>query len=258
MEQPTKKQKVEETTSCKEAVLFSSDTLSKIISYLPSVDVLNLTLTSKRFSLSNTNNNDDEPSLIEECVNILVQEIATEEQLAALPHYNGDNSLADYHYLQLMREPLTFDQLTGKAEYVNEEDKSCVMKLGSKLATAFSNNIMRAGKHYVTFEVSYIDLRSYYGTGLINISVLVGVMRPGQANQRASGYPLDTEFYQNFSRGMSYGGDEDENNVLCYLYNTNNGYCLTSDSHFGRNRPHWRWEGMESMSSGDEIGMLLI
>ena len=55
MDQPTKKQKVEETTSCKEeAVLFNSDTLSKIISYLPSIDLLHLALCSKRFGESNT------------------------------------------------------------------------------------------------------------------------------------------------------------------------------------------------------------
>jgi len=107
------------TSPVVEAVLFSSDTLSKIILYLPSVDVLNLALTCTKFSTSKcilSTTVTIEQSLIEKSTHIAVQEMATEEQLAALPHYDGDSSLADYHYLQLLREPLTFDQLTGGAE----------------------------------------------------------------------------------------------------------------------------------------------
>jgi len=125
--------KVEETTSCKEEVLFNSDTLTKVISYLPSVDLLNVALTCQRFG----SHPDDELSLVEESACILVHEIATEEQLAALPHYEGESSLADYHYLQLLvRAPLVFDQLVD-AKYVNEEDKICV---GQKEAESMSSS----------------------------------------------------------------------------------------------------------------------
>jgi len=138
--------KVEETltnTSCEvQAVLFNSDTLSKIIPYLPSVDVLNLALTCTRFCTSKCLlSTVIEPSLIEKSTRISIKDFATEEQLAALPHYDGESSLADYHYLQLLRAPLTFDQLVGRAKYLNEEDKSCVKHRGSGdgWATAFSN-----------------------------------------------------------------------------------------------------------------------
>jgi len=123
-QQPTKKQKVEDNiTTYKEEVLFNSDTLSKVISYLPSVDLLNLALTCKRFGVSNNN---DVPSLIEESARIAIQDIATEEELVTLPYYNGENSLANYHYLQFMTGPLTFDRLVGSVEYLNMDDKSCV------------------------------------------------------------------------------------------------------------------------------------
>jgi len=115
------------------------------------------------------------PSLIEESACLAIQDIATEEQLAALPHYEGESSLADYHYLQLLRAPLTFDQLTGGAEYVNFGDKSCIR--GKPMATAFSNNILRACKHYVTFEARKEQI--------IELGYLVGVIRPGKANQEA-------------------------------------------------------------------------
>ena len=161
MVHPNKKQKVGDNTTyndevLKDEVLFNSDTLSKIISYLPSVDVLNLALTCTRFGI--TNSNDD--SIIKDSTRIAIQGIATEEQLATLPYYNGENSLANYHYLQLLRGPLTFDQLIGAA-YVSDEDKSSVKHIGdqplaytySDWGTAISNNVLRAGKHYASFEL---------------------------------------------------------------------------------------------------------
>lgn len=239
-----KRQKVNEMETGEEAILFNSDTLSKIISYLPSVDLLNLALTSTRLGISNNN----EQSLIEESAYIAVHNIATEEQLAALPHYDGESSLADYHYLQLMRAPLTFDLLVN-AEYVNSGDKSCVRHSGEDydLGTAFSNNILRAGKHYTSFKL------------LCNRGCFVGIMRPGQANQNAMGSPRHKHFYQNFSRTHV---EHNISSVQCCMYGITSGNCLSSgweDDEDGA--PSYnetvRWDGSESMSSRDELGMLL-
>ena len=253
MDQPTKRQKVEDTTlkSSKvkhvcvaEVVLFNSDTLSKIISYLPSVDALNLAITSKRFGISN---DEGEQSLIEESARIAVQGLATEEQLAALPHYEGESSLADYHYLQLMRAPLTFDQLVGRAEYVDHEDKSCVIGRGSSWVTAISNNILRAGKHYVSFKL------------LFSLGCFVGLMRPGQSNENASGCPFNKVFYQNFTQRFL---SNNENNIMCCMYSTQIRFCISSrwpGPYFDGSRSQITedWEGMEKAVSGDDIGMLL-
>ena len=252
MEQPTKKQKVEETTSCKE-VLFNSDTLSKVISYLPSVDLLNLAVTCTRYGVSNTKG--DELSLIEESVRIAVQDLATDEQLAALPRYEGESSLADYHYLQLLRAPLAFDQLVGPAEYVGSGDKLCVRYTNDdwgNLATALSNNILRAGKHYVSF--------TFESTSNLRLNGYVGVMRPGQTTDQSCtiGNPLfSSTFFKNFSHhNKNYGAQ-------CCMYDIFDGDCHTSE--WGDYDEVERWEGSESLpthgkesiSSGDEIGMLL-
>ena len=252
MDHIAKRQKVDEQQEYEKAVLFNSDTLSKIISYLPSVDVLNLALTYKRSGISD----DDELSVIKKSAHIAVQENATEEQLAALPHYDGESSLADYHYLQLMRAPLMFDQLVG-AEYVNSGDKSCVRHGGfNSWKTAFSNNILRAGKHYATFVPQSNDSN--------DVNLMVGVMRPGQANQRASGHPNVKEFYQNVSRYMShrehYTFSPRWGNIQCCLYNSSifNCQCYSSKWDGGLDSGgNETWVGMESVSSGDEIGMLL-
>ena len=231
----------------KEAVLFNSDTLSKIILYLPSIDLLNLALTSKRFSVSNNTN---DVSIIEESARIAIREIATEDELATLPYYNGENLLADYHYLQLLRAPLAFDQLVEGAEYVNKADKSCVTYRKtnkSGLATAFSNSILRAGKHYATFGLDSSQ-RGDRGT----IGVIVGLMRPGKATHKASGLPLHEDFFQNYSRNMVHG--ECNNSIQCCLYNSDNANCIVSDWK-GSTKVEY-WDGLERNSDG-EIGMLL-
>ena len=244
-----KKQKVsDDITTCKEEILFNTDILSKVISCLPSIDLLNLGLTCRRFGVSN---NDDD-SIIKKSTHISVQDIATEEQLAALPRYDGESSLADYHYLQLIRAPLTFDQLVGGPEY-NGWDKSCVRQSRRNnwfgypcWGTAFSDNIMRAGKHYVLFTSHRNDK-----------SLMMGVMRPGQSDEDTKETPLDTKFYRNFSR--THVGRHNNNNVHCCVYNTNSGNCHTSDWQYwgGEEDTDGTWDGMESASAGDEIGMLL-
>ena len=240
--------KVNNSAIYTEEVLFNSDTLSKIISYLPSIELLNLALTSKRFGISITN---DEPSLMEESIRIAIQDIATEEQLATLPYYNGQNSLANYHYLQFMRGPLTFDQLVGGVERGSNGDKSCVtnsLPIASLMTTgvAFSNSIMRAGKHYATFTTIKKEE-----------SLMLGVMRPGKASENARGLPIERRFYQNFSRYMGYG--EHNNNVNCCFYDSYEGVCFSSDwsGSNGDIEIDSGWSGMQQMSSGDEIGLLL-
>jgi len=255
MVHPNKKQKVKKTstTTCKEDLIFNSDILPKIMSYLPSFDVLNLAITCKRFGISD---NDKTSSLIEKCASIVIQDFATDELLGALPHYDGEGSLADYHYLQLLKAPLTFDQLVGGAVYMisieNEGDKSCVTTNVPGNSTtgywgiALSNNILRAGKHYVTFDLTMGNEGTFW----------LGVMRPGQANQNARGAPIFPEFFHNFSRYMVHG--EDNNDVQCCMYNIYSGFCHFGDwgdSNHSESRRDW--EGMETMRSDCEIGMIL-
>jgi len=241
MDHPTKRQKVEGCTN-QEEVLFNTDTLPKIISYLPSIDVLNLALTCTRFCKSD---NDDQ-SLIEKSARIVIQYIATEEELATLPYYNGENSLANYYYLRFMRGPLTFDQLVN-AKYVNSGDKSIVRHSGirgSSWGTAFSNNILRAGKHYAIFECD----NAYNGA-------FIGVMRPGQANQDANSVPIYEMFYRHFSPSTEYNNNNDD--AQCCMYGTYSKSCHSSAWSGGSDFIMEAWDGMESVASGDEIGMLL-
>ena len=253
MDRPEKKQKVEDDSASlfKEEILFNTDTLPKIISYLPSNDLLNLALTCRRFgSAPIADDNNEVPSLVEESARIAIQDIATEAELAALPFYDGTNALEEYHYLQFLRGPLTFDQLVGGAEYVNSGDKTCIRHsgtVGSSWETAFSNNILCSGKHYVTFTPSQFG----------DLHCFLGVMRPGKANQNANGSPLFKQFYRHFSR-IDSGGPND--NIDCCLCSAFIGSChlsnWTSDTASDSNGRR-EWDGMERISDGDELGLLL-
>ena len=91
--------------------------------------------------------------------------------MAALQCYDGENWLSKYNYLQSLRVPLAFNQLVGQGIQYVDGNKSRVSyhdtsHIWANWATAFSNNTMMAGKHYVSFECNVTD-------------VFLGVMRPG-------------------------------------------------------------------------------
>ena len=236
-----KRQKVEECTSYVESVLFNSDSLFKIASYLPADGFFNLALTCRRFGVApaRRDEGDSRLSLVEETARRIVHDVATEEQRNALPRYDGYNWLSKYNYLQLLQAPLQFDQLVGQQiEYV-DGNKSCVQGPSD---TAFSNNIMMAGKHYASFEC-------YGDDGLF-----VGVMRPGEARQSASCNPLLPSFYEHFIQRE--GSLQYNNRVDCCVYDSSIGYCISRD--WGGSARSDNWDGMEGLSPPSfTIGMLL-
>ena len=240
-----KRQKTEEYTSCVESVLFNSDSLFKIASYLPADGLLSLTLTCRRFGIGG--DGVESLSLVEETARRIVQDIATEEEKNALPMYDKDNWLSKYKYLQSLRMPLAFDQHAESIEYV-EGNKSRVDNNNSTSGgwvTAFSNNIMMAGKHYASFEV---DSRS-------SDSLFVGVMRPGEAMQSAQGCPMSPLFYQHFTQHK--GSLPYNNSVNCCMYSSyTGGHCYSHDWGEGASVRE-AWDGMERLSGSYTIGMLL-
>ena len=107
-----------------ESVLFfNSDSLFKIASYLSAEGLFNLALTCRRFGIGD---GDSSLSLVDETTRRVVQNIATEEEMDALPCYDGDNWLCKYNYLLSLRIPLAFDQLVGQQIGYVEGNKSRV------------------------------------------------------------------------------------------------------------------------------------
>ena len=226
-----------------ELALFNSDILLKIATYLPVDGLRQLSLTCRRLGIGC----DDSLSLIEETARRVVQDIATEEEMAALPAYDRDNWLCKYNFLLSVRIPLAFDQLVGPVDYV-DGNKNRVSKghVDWPSATAFSNNIMMAGKHYVSFETCFTNNRG--------IGLFVGVMRPGEAMQTANGSPLNQSFYEHFTQRQ--GSVQYNNSINCCMYESFHGSCFSHDWGEG-NADRKTWNGMEGFSGSCTIGMLL-
>ena len=149
-----------------------------------------------------------------------------------------------------MRVPLAFDQLVGQhIEYVEGNKSRVNNKSRYDWSTAFSNNIMMAGKHYASFE-------AYQDNGL-----LLGIMRPGEAMQRAKYNPLLQEFFEHFTQRN--GSAQYNNTVNCCMYNACSGCCFSHDWGEGASVRE-AWDGMEGSPPTVEmpfpsytIGMLL-
>ena len=169
-----KRLKTEEASAINPLINHGSDILICIAPYLSVEELVNLSLTNRHFGLST---GDDQLSLMEDVVRQVIINEQTEYEAAALPKYSDESYLQLYHQHKMLRKPLQFDQLVGKnLQYVvdddEEEDKTKVFvrrPANNSTKTAISNNIMRAGKHYVEFTAESFPRRTE-----------VGIMRPGK------------------------------------------------------------------------------
>ena len=239
-----KRQKINDTkqsaspTSCIELVLFNSDSLFKIASYLSATDLLNLALTCRRYGMAAES--DDDISLIEDITRQIVQDITitTGEER---PKIDGESWLANYHYL---RSIVIFDQFNANFEYV--EGKSCIRSTIAVCASAITNNIMKAGKHYVSFDAS-------------DHFFLVGVMRPGTFIDRTkSRNPVQSGFFEIFSQSTESLVYNTNNSIHCCMYYSYDDSCHSRDWNQtvddGSTRDDtWR----ESFTRGGDVGLLL-
>jgi len=155
-------------------MLFSNDDiLFRVASFLDSKALLNLALTCTRCGIAEE---DWSWSLAEDLARQLIRERSSEWELKALPRYLcpnpgcacGESWIGLLRELELLRSPLTFDQLIGdRVEHVGG-DLSCITSSpppgsfcdpfydewpGYPNTAICSNHVMRSGKHYATFSM---------------------------------------------------------------------------------------------------------
>ena len=175
---------------------FTDDTVVALASFLSPCDMLNLALTCKKFgdkngtdnkkrsatreesSTRNVRQRTESISLMEVAARTVLFAKATEEEKNALPRRHDESWIDIYQeFLKLFRLPLQFDKLVGGSiDYVEDTDKTKVNKevgvweLGDQPTynTVICSNIMRAGKHTVSFQV---DMTAEVG-------ISCGIMRP--------------------------------------------------------------------------------
>ena len=173
---------------------FTDDTVVALASFLSPHDMLSLSLACRRFgskigtntkqsaagredSTREVRQRTETISLMEVAARTVLQTKWTDEERNALPRRGGESWIVLYNdFLKLFRLPLQFDKLVGgECNYVDSTYKTKVRsnRLGGRLksSTAICNNIMRAGKHCVTFDVTNDGDRRSYG-------IACGIMRP--------------------------------------------------------------------------------
>ena len=171
---------------------FTDDTVVALASFLSPHDMLSLSLTCKRFgekhgmdkkqsadrreSTREVKQKTETLSLMEVAARTVLHTKWTDEERNALPRRGDESWIGIYNdFLLMFRLPLQFDKLVGESvEYVDISDKTKVNSIsGDQLmsSTAICSNIMRAGKHCVSFDFTNDgDQRSY--------GILCGIMRP--------------------------------------------------------------------------------
>ena len=245
----TKRLKTEESTSINPLINHGSDILVCIAPYLNAEELVNLALTSKHFGIRT---GEDQPSLMEEVVRQVIVNEQTEYEQSALPKYENESYLELYHHLLMLRKPLKFDQLLGKnLQYVNgDKTKVFVRPANNSTKTAVSNNVMRAGKHYVEFTAeSFPRLTS------------VGIIRPlkNWGNKLEKGKPVNhlnpTMLKKAFSKELLATRTErwGESNVHACMYHYSMGrHCtIWSDwKQMGKSEDSHRFETWAAQNGG--------
>ena len=166
---------------------FTDDTIVALASFLQPHDILSLALTCKRFgskdgSTDKKQSADREESTreVRQMIEISLMEVAartvlhakwTEDEKNALPRRGDVSWIGIYQeFLQVFRLPLQFDKLVGEGiSYVDSNDKTKVCTNGYlEDSSAICSNIMRAGKHSVSFQINDDVKMMHLGLALCN------------------------------------------------------------------------------------------
>jgi len=96
----------------------------------------------------------------------------TDDEKNALPRRGNESWIGLYQeFLLVFRLPLQFDKFAGQCmKYLERGNKTTVCSFGLTISSAICSNVMRAGKHCVSFQVND-DNPTKYG-------ILCGIMRP--------------------------------------------------------------------------------
>ena len=226
---------------------FTDDTVVALASFLSPHDMLSLALTCKRFgdkhgmdkkqsaargeNTRNVKQKTENKSLMEVAARTVLLSILTDEEKNALRKSENKSWIGLYQeFLKLFRLPLQFDKLVGECiAYDESTDKTKVneiTKVGvqSTYNTAICNNIMRAGKHRVSFNIDNPSAN--------NVGITCGIMRPTTKDIRSlkECHPVhdDLSKYSLKDYETLYG----DYNVDCYLLNT----------YFGNGKIRERWK----------------
>ena len=259
---------------------FGIDHAAHIASFLESQDLANLSSTCKQFGLKLHNHIGTRDVSLWQMIAHGLYESASEREKETLPACDGEVSpFLLYSELVELRKPLVFAQLFGRGIKHASGEKSHIVKcdisgfvkipLGGRLfdaCTAVSSNVMRSGKHCVSFECPEGHGGDY--------PLWFGVVRPIPSKSKFC-QSLFTPFCSRFIRDLGKRRTEEWGDVQCCVYSATSGKCLwtgwneddhtraygdrdfaSDDESTGGGLHSAEWQGMQSFGGGT-ISLLL-
>jgi len=241
---------------------FSNDIVIRFASYLSSQDLVNLSLTCRKFGSSQLH--DTGSSLMEDTAHQIICN-AKDHERDALPRMANQTYLELYSELEKLRAPRVFDQLIGDRISYVDNDKShtkYTKKERNYLRpnTAICNHVMRAGRHYATFVIGGTDIHF----------AQIGITRPLKNWDKKRLECFDPKDRDHFDELQQERTDKwgDSTVQVCSLMASSrrlpNGNVLglntvltSSWQNDGGALEQHRWDQEVAFESGDKIGMLL-
>ena len=251
MQQPRDNKRVRLLPSATLGTL-DNDLLIRCASYLDADGLAQLGRTSAQFGIPQAG---QQRSLANEAARQRFRQSATDGEIGCLPRYGDESDIGLYRALELLRQPLCFDELVGNG--FSPRDNPAFVTFTGDCSTAMSGHAMRGGRHFVEFttideENAYINLGVIRPVSLTNgIDLLAdwkGIVYP--INVSSSFQPAVAEKLR--SQGTAKWGGS---NIHCCDYYCYNGYCFWTDWNNEKGRSEW--QGREGLRESGTIGLLL-
>jgi len=261
---------------------FTDDTVVALASFLSPHDMLNLALTCKRFGSKHgtttsrsrrlasrearkrggreVRQRTEAISLMGVAARTILHNKWTENEKKALPRRGDESWIGIYQeFLKLFRLPLQFDKLVGDKLYYAEgsNNKSVYTRqapfLSNMAGSAICQNIMRNGKHSISFHIN--NPREPEGIG-----IFCGIMRPTMRDITSLERCNPTWNNLSMFSLKRYEIDErvQQERVDSCLFNTHRGNCVMRVWNEESHQECFNWEGQEqSEETSFKIGMVL-
>ena len=198
-------------------------------------------------------------SLANEAAHQRFRQSATDEERGSLPKYDGESDVGLYRALELLRQPLRFDELVGNG-FSPQEHPARVT--GSTLhvvnSTAMSGHVMRGGRHFTEFTITINEELPFVCLGVIRpVSLTDGIDVGYDWAEEVNPMFVATHYQPAVSEKLrsqrtARWGDS---NVHCCTYFCDNGQCDWTDWSIRETFPEW--QGHEGLGESGKIGLLL-
>ncbi|EJK45187.1 hypothetical protein THAOC_36211 [Thalassiosira oceanica] len=210
--------------------ILGTDLLIRCASYLDAHGLVQLGRTSARYGIPQAGL---KRSLANEAARQRFRQSVTDKEKGCLPKCNDESDIGLYRALELMRQPLGFDELVGGG-FSPQEHPSRFAYTGrcGVWSTALSGHVMRGGKHFVEFAITHERNFPHIMLGVIRpVSLTKGINLEADWEGMVHPVMVSSSFKPAVSerlrsqRTAKWGGS----NVHCCAYHSNSGRCCWTD-----------------------------